>query len=529
MTLAHRSLGGGGRFHCGRHAGVLIPLFSIPSRRSWGIGEIPDLAHLAAWVARAGLDFVQVLPINDMDEAHNSPYAARSGMAIDPLFISLAALPDFQAAGGEALLPADARDALAAARHAPTVDYQAVRVAKTAALQSSFSSFDGRVSRTDPASALAFDAFLAREAPWLDDYALFRALHDESGGRYWQEWDDGIRGRSEPALSAARVRLAERIRYHAYVQWVAADQWNRLRPDGGSVGIFGDLPFMVSGHSADVWSRQDEFRLDASIGVPPDPVSLEEQDWGLPAPRWDVSAANGFAWQRQRSERCADLFDGFRVDHLVGFYRTCVRERDATWSLEPPRKTDQRRQGEALLRIFSSAGAMVYAEDLGTVPDFVRESMTGLGIPGMKVLRWERLWDEPVQPFRDPSTFPAASVATTGTHDTETLAGWWDAADAEERRQCAGTATMQAAGLRPDAPFSAEVRDALLRGLFAAGSDVAILPIQDVFGWRDRINDPAAAATANWGWRLPWPVEDLVAEPAAVERAAFLRAIVPGR
>ena len=287
---------------------------------------------------------------------------------------------------------------------------------------------------------------------------------------------------------------------------------------------------MVSGHSADVWSRQDEFRLDASIGVPPDPVSLEEQDWGLPAPRWDVSAANGFAWQRQRSERCADLFDGFRVDHVVGFYRTSVRERDATWSLEPARKTDQRRQGEALLRIFSSAGAMVYAEDLGTVPDFVRESMTGLGMPGMKVLRWERLWVEPVQPFRDPVHLSSASVATTGTHDTETLAGWWDAADAEERRQLRRDADH--AGRRPS-PRCAVLRSRSGTPCCEACSRPArtslILPIQDVFGWRDRINDPAAAATANWGWRLPWPVEDLVAEPAAVERAAFLRAIVPGR
>ena len=323
------------------------------------------------------------------------------------------------------------------------------------------------------------------------------------------------------------MRLADRIRYHAYVQWIAADQWNRVRSEGARVGIFGDLPFMVSGHSADVWSRQHEFRHDASIGVPPDAASLEGQDWGLPAPRWDVSAGNGFSWQRQRSERCAALFDGFRVDHVVGFYRTCVRERDATWSLEPSGEADQRRQGETLLRIFSSAGPMVYAEDLGTVPDFVRESMTALGMPGLKVLRWERRWDEPAQPFRDPSTLPAASVATTGTHDTETLAGWWDAADLEERRQCAATAAMQAAGLQHDAPFSPVVRDALLRGLFAAGSDLAILPIQDLFGWRDRINDPEA--TANWTWRLPWPVEDLVAEPAAVERAAFLRAIVPGR
>ena len=125
-------------------------------------------------------------------------------------------------------------------------------------------------------------------------------------------------------------RLADDIRYHAYVQWIAADQWDRARGEAcAPVGIFGDLPFMVSGHSADVWSRQDEFRHDASIGVPPDTASPEGQDWGMPATAMGRQrSAQDFAWQRQRAERCAALFDGYRVDHVVGFYRTCVRERD---------------------------------------------------------------------------------------------------------------------------------------------------------------------------------------------------------
>jgi 4-alpha-glucanotransferase len=285
----------------------------------------------------------------------------------------------------------------------------------------------------------------------------------------------------------------------------------------------------VSGHSADVWSRQDEFRSDASIGVPPQAPSLAGQDWGLPAPRWEVSAARGFGWQRQRAERCSALFDGYRVDHVVGFYRTGVREQGGKWRFDPLDEAAQRHQGETLLAILSRAGAWVYAEDLGVVPDWVRESMADVGVPGLKVLRWERRWDEPAQPFRDPSAFPRASVVTTGTHDTETLAGWWDSATPDERRQCAATASMQAAGLRDDLPFCPSVRDALLRGVFSAGSDFAILPVQDVFGWRDRINDPAAEAGANWTWRLPWPVEDLSANPGSVERAAFLRAIAKGR
>jgi 4-alpha-glucanotransferase len=507
-----------------RVRGVLVPLFSIPSRRSWGIGEIPDLAALSRWVSHAGFNFVQLLPISEMDEAHDSPYAGGSAMAIDPLFIALGDVPEFVHAGGEDALPGEARAALAAARGSTRVRYGDVRRAKTAALAVAFGQFVGTVGAV-PDRARAFESFRATSAWWLEAYTLFRALHEEHAGQYWRDWPAGVRDRDPGALEDARTRLAERIRYYAYVQWIADEQWARTRHACGDVSIYGDFPFMVTGHSADVWSRQHEFRLDASVGVPPDATSPTGQDWGLPAYRWDVSEAGGHEWLRQRAERCAALFDGFRVDHLVGFYRTYVRERDGTAAFAPADEANQLRQGEALLNLFKSAGAQILAEDLGTVPDFVRASMARLRVPGLKVLRWEREWDEPGMPFRDPGSYPQDSVATTGTHDTETLAGWWMAADTDERRQCAEAPVMRMAGLDPAEPFSPRVRDALLRGLASAGSDLLILPIQDVFGLPDRINDPTPGSTGNWTWRLPWPVEDLMREPEALERAGFLRSL----
>lgn len=505
----------------GRHAGVLVPLFSIPSRRSWGIGEIPDLVPFSRWVARAGLDFVQILPINEMDTAHHSPYAARSAMAIDPVFVSLDALEDFADGGGEAALDGAAREALAAARAAVTIDYDAVRSAKSSALGGAFVRFEARTgsARTD-----AFEAFLRAEAWWLDDYTLFRALHDDRGGAYWREWPEPLRDRQADALRTARLRLARPIRYHAYVQWVAHEQWVRARQESESA-IVGDFPFMVSGHSADVWARQHDFRLDAAVGTPPDASSPQGQDWGLPPYRWDACREGGYGWLRERAARCAELFDGIRVDHVVGFYRTYVRERDGTGAFTPAGERDQLAQGEAIVAAIGGAGARLIAEDLGMVPDFVRESLARLGVPGLKVLRWERRWDEPERPFRDVTEYPVTSVATTGTHDTETLAEWWDAAGRDERRQCAAMPAMRAAGLDGDSSFSPAVRDALLRGLFSAVSAFVVVPIQDVFGWRGRVNDPAAGSAENWTWRLPWPVEALVSEAEAVGRADFLRSI----
>jgi 4-alpha-glucanotransferase len=504
-----------------RHAGVIIPLSSIPSRRSWGIGEISDLPDFGRWLSHAGLDVVQLLPVYEMEHAHNSPYAALTAMAIDPVFVSLADHPDFLDAGGEEALAPDARDALADARKATGVNYAAARHAKTAALRASFECFNsGRAAaRKDD-----FEAFLARDAWWLDDYTLFRALHDENGERYWRDWDPGVRDRRDDALRAVRARLSGPIRYYAYVQWIADEQWRRARRDNGSVHIYGDFPFMVSGHSADIWSRQHDFRLDASVGVPPDATSPEGQDWGLPVYRWDVSAATDHEWLRLRARRAAALFDGFRVDHLVGFFRTYVWERDGSAAFSPPDESDQLRQGESILNVLRGAGADIVAEDLGTVPDFVRESLERLRVPGLKVLRWERWWDEPEQEFRDPADYPPVSVAMTGTHDTETLAEWWDAATVDERRLCAAVPSMRAAGLTSQA-FSPAVRDALIRGLFAAPSQLVLLPVQDIFGWRERINIPGLVGAGNWTWRLPWPVENLLVEPTALERAAFVRSL----
>ncbi len=506
-----------------RRVGVLVALSSIPSRRSWGVGEIPDIPHLARWLSRAGLSAVQLLPVYEMEHAHNSPYAALTAMAIDPLYLGFADHQDFLGAGGEEALPAEARDALAEARNAPAVDYAAVRTAKTAALRACFARFE-TLSGKAPQLHQGFEAFRERNAWWLDDYTLFRALHDENNERYWREWDDGLRDRHDDALRAARRRLSHAVRYYEYSQWVADEQWRRAKHDSGALALYGDFPFMVSGHSADVWSRQHQFRLDASVGVPPDATSPKGQDWGLPAYRWDVSAAADHEWLRLRARRTAALFDGFRVDHLVGFFRTYIWERDRSAAFSPAKKVDQRRQGEAILELIGKEGAHIIAEDLGTVPDFVRESLARLEIPGLKVLRWERCWDEPEQPFRDPADYPRTSVAMTGTHDTETLAEWWDSAAEEERQLCAEVPTMEAAGLTPS-PFSPAVRDALIRALCAAPSELVLLPIQDIFGWRDRLNIPGLVGSGNWRWRLPWPVEDLLTEPAAVERAEFMRAL----
>jgi len=508
-------------FFTGRHAGLLVPLFSIPSRDSWGIGELCDLPLLGKWASDAGCSFVQLLPLNEMASGQHSPYSALSAMAIDPIFISMRRVPDFGAGGAEASLGANERAALAAARGAAAVDYNAVRALKDRAFRDAFARFVRDDWKRDTPRGGALQAFIDREGWWLRDYGLFRALKVREGGRCWQEWPVPLRDRRAEALEQARSELASEILYCMYLQWIAAEQWQQARADS-SVGVFGDFPFMVSADSADVWARQHEFRLDASVGAPPDAFSETGQDWGFPAYRWREIAEGGDEWLRARARRSADLYDGYRVDHLVGFFRTYVRERDGSAAFLPPDEAEQIAQGARLLGLFTETGTRVTAEDLGVIPDFVRQTLVRFAVPGYKVLRWEREWKVEGQPFKDPRSYAPVSVATSGTHDTETLAEWWDSASGEDRAALAGLGVFRDAGLTPDEPASDRVRDAFLTALFASGSDLLILPIQDVFGWRDRVNTPALVSDTNWSWRLPWPVEELQREPRAVERARFL-------
>jgi 4-alpha-glucanotransferase len=507
-----------------RRAGLLVPLFSIPSTRSWGIGEIGDLEPMCGWLARAGQRVLLMLPINEMPVGESSPYSALSAMAIDPQFITLAAVEDFAAIGGEDALDPEWRARLAAARAASAVDYESVRALKSMALHLAFAQFQDYEWKRDTARAARFRSYTDEQAWWLDDYALFRALHAHHGERAWADWPQPVRDRTPDALTNARIELDEQVRYRKYLQWIAGEQWTAARSRMSGVSLFGDLPFAVSGDSADVWARQDEFNPALSVGVPPDAFSATGQDWGLPAYRWDVLADRDFDWLVQRARRNADLFDGYRVDHLVGFYRMFVRPLGGgNGVFMPAAQAEQAALGERILRIFGDAGAEIIAEDLGIIPDFVRESLTRLGIPGYRVFRWERHWHQPGQPYRDPAEYPPTSVATSGTHDTEPLVIWWERAEIEERR-----AAMEIPSIRhlmtaddrmraiSEPTLTPSVRNALLEALCASRSNLLILPIQDVFGWRARINQPATVGDQNWTWKLPWPSDRLLTEPEAL-------------
>lgn len=510
-----------------RVSGVTIPLFSVRTRDDWGIGQITDLPACAAWLLQAGQRLVQVLPTHELSQGETSPYGALSAFAIDPIYVAISAIPDLDEAAIAKRLGAEGLAELERVRAAPRVDYETVRHLKKRVFAEAFHRFrDRELGDGGGERARAFFAFVDREGAWLRDHALYMALRASHGGHGWSTWPAEERDRSHNVLMLAKARpddggIGTRVLEQMYLQWIAHEQWHAARAELRELGVslMGDMPFVVGSESADVWSHRGQFRADVSLGAPPDDFAKDGQSWGLPVYDWEAMDADGLAWLRMRARHAAALFDRFRIDHLVGFFRQWVRKDGEKGYFVPSDEKEQRARGEKVLRaMLESAGpGAVIAEDLGVIPPFVRETMTRLGLPGYKVLPWEK--DEKFMP-RDPRGFPELSVATWSTHDTQPITGWWDDLEPWERERLAALDAI-----RLDLP-EGERELALLKLLFSARSELTLVLVNELLGDKTRINMPGTVNDQNWTWRLPRPIEELRDDPEVAARFAAVRALV---
>lgn len=512
-----------------RVSGVTIPLFSVRTRDDWGIGHITGLPTCAAWLQQAGQRLVQVLPAHELSAGETSPYGALSAFALDPIYIDVAAIPELDGGAIAACLGAGGLTELERVRNAPAVDYEAVRMLKARAFAEAFRRFrTSELAAGTSARAASFLAFVEREAVWLRDHALYTALRASHGGYGWSTWPAPERDRASEVLVLATAcqddgGIGTRVLEQMYLQWLAHEQWQAARAKLRTLGValMGDLPFIVGSESADVWSHRDQFRTDVSLGAPPDDFSADGQSWGLPVYDWGAMDRDDLAWLRMRARHAAALFDRFRIDHVVGFFRQWVRKESAPGAFLPAEEQDQRARGEKVLRAMLEAAGpgAVIAEDLGVIPPFVRETMTRLGLPGYRVLPWEK--DERFMP-RDPRGFPELSVATWSTHDTAPITAWWADLEPWERERLAALDKIPL-----DLPDEAREL-ALLKLLFSARSELTLVLVSELLGDKSRINTPGTVSDQNWTWRLPRPIEDLREDPKIRERFAAIRALVDG-
>jgi 4-alpha-glucanotransferase len=497
-----------------RLAGISVPLSALRSESDWGIGDFEDLTVLVDWAAHCGQRIIALLPLGESGPGESSPYNALSSFALDPIYLRPPAIEEI---GSD-------RDAPSSLSRAAVVDHARARACKEPLFEEAFRRFQAR-GADDPRRA-RFGRFRRGSASWLADYSIFRALLDEHGGHSWKDWPEPLRRREPRALEKARVRLRESISFFEFLQFAAEEAWLSVRRAAAERGVLfmGDLPFAPSENSADVWANPEIFDLSRSVGAPPDSFSETGQRWGLPMYRWESMRAGGWRWLRARARRMAELYDLLRIDHVVGLFRAFNFVGEKPNGFDPPEEEAEIAQGREILDILAhEAGpAKLVAEDLGLIPPFVTAMLSELGIPGYKVLRWQR--DD--ECFEDPERYPECSVATTGTHDTETLAVWWDDLPPIDRRSLVH---LVDAPPQPDpAPgtLSRPLRHAILGRLYRSRSRYVILPIQDLFGWRERINTPATITADNWVFRLPQPLERFATDPEIAADTRVLRGLI---
>jgi 4-alpha-glucanotransferase len=549
-------------------AGVLAPLFALRTESDLGIGDLEGLRQFIDWAAQIGFRLVQILPINEAGGDH-SPYNAISAVAIEPTTLHLAP------GSPEDLTQADFDDVIREVDlgklRKGAVKHDRVRRLKMALLEKAYRRFAQR--KSDNAD---FAAFCEAEAPWLNDYAFFRALMERNGGREtWDRWPEvqrspeAAREWMKAQTAETQRRFAERESFFKYVQWVAFKQWTAARAyaEERGVALMGDIPFGVNLYSADVYSRRAEFALDWSGGAPPEPYFKDDeftqkwgQNWGIPLYRWDVMRERQLDWWRWRVRGVRKIFHAFRIDHVLGFYRIYafpwrparnpemlplsweeMRERtggafpqfyprdDSTWE----NCEANRREGEEYLRavLEESGDTRVVGEDLGTVPDYVRPSLRSLGVAGFKIPQWENYPDGRSIVGDD---YQRSSVATYATHDHKPVRALWEDAfeqsnpDSEQAKR--DLAKIAEFARLPDTSAEMDYERGfyapILEALFRCESWIALVMITDLLARKDRFNVPGTAASSNWSRRMSKTVKGLQQSRSVRRRMRVIRELL---
>ena len=471
-----------------RKCGVLMPVASLPSR--FGIGGFSKEAYdFVDFLEQGGQSLWQILPLGPTGYG-DSPYQSFSTFG-NPYYISLDALIDAGLLTEEECEAADYGD------NPDYINYEKIYNTRFALLRKAFAGAD--VDQDEK-----YQKFVADNAAWLKDYAMYMAIKDSLGGIAWIEWDEDIRLRRPSAMAHYEELLKDDIAFYSYLQYLFATQWAQLKAYANKKGIqiIGDIPIYVAMDSADAWAHPELFQLDqdnvplAVAGCPPDGFSATGQLWGNPLYRWDYHRNTGYQWWISRMSYCFRLYDVVRIDHFRGFdeyFSIPYGDKDAKgghWEKGP---------GIDLFRKIEQAlgWKQVIAEDLGYMTDSVRHLVYESGFPGMKVLEFAfDSRDSGCASDYLPHNYPENCVAYTGTHDNETIVGWWKSITATERK-------LARDYLCDHGTPEEELYKCFISLIMRSVARVCVIPMQDYMGLdnRFRMNKPSTVGT-NWKWRI---------------------------
>lgn len=528
--------------------GYLAQLYSVRSRASWGIGDLADLAEIAALAGqRSGADFVLINPLAAAEPTvpvTPSPYLPTTRRFVSPLYIRVEDIREaaYLSSADRALVEWSGEPVLALDTDPGPIDRDAVWSAKRAALEVVHA-----VPRS-PARQAAFEAFVAEQNPGLETFALWCALAERYAG---EPWPPEALDPSSALVAAARSELAERIAFHEWLQWVADDQLaaaqRAARDAGMRIGIMHDLAVGVNEAGADVWALGDVLSSGATVGAPPDMYNQQGQNWSQPPWRPDALARAGYKPYRDMLRTLLRHAGAVRIDHVIGLFRLwwVPRGHPATEGAYV------RYDHEALVGILAleahRAGAIVIGEDLGTVEPWVHDYLTERGVLGTSVLWFER---DAVGNPTPPEHYRRLALATVTTHDLPPTAGYLAgehvalrarlglltrpvdevAAEADDER--AGMlAALRQRGMLGEQPSEREVVEALHRWVLATPAVLVGVALADAVGERRAQNQPGTDQEYP-NWKVPLAdsagrlvlVEELFDNPRLASLAALLDA-----
>lgn len=469
-----------------RASGVLLPVASLPS--DYGIGSFSEEAYkFVKMLKRAGQSYWQILPLGPTGYG-DSPYQSFSTFAGNPYFIDLKTLVK------KGWLKQKECDKCHFGKNSRYIDYGMLYKERFAILKKAF-----RRSKIEEDNG--FQVFCEENEEWLEDYAEFMVLKELHGGKSWSEWEEPYRMHDKEALIRLEAAQGEALVFYKFLQYEFAVQWRALKAFANQEGIqiIGDIPIYVAFDSSDSWANPQLFQFDEDrmpvrvAGCPPDAFSETGQLWGNPLYDWKYHKASGYRWWIHRIAQCAELYDVIRIDHFRGFDEYyAIPYGDATaefggWEKGPGIdlfRTVRRRLGEV----------RIIAEDLGFLTESVLKMVEESGYPGMKVLEFAFDSREPSNYL--PHNYCKNCVVYTGTHDNETLAGWYQnlsKADKKFAKKYMGRETLK----KKEAVWE------IIRLAQASTADTCIIPIQDYLGLGNeaRINEPSTLGD-NWTWRL---------------------------
>lgn len=481
-----------------RESGILMPIFSIPSK--FGIGSLSKEAfEFVDFLANSGQGYWQILPVGPTGYG-DSPYQPFSAFAGNPYFISPEELIN------KGLLTWDEANGFDFGSNEERVDYGALYNNRYSLLRIAYNRFVEKKGL----ETKEYKEFVKTESFWLEDYCLFMALKDANEGKSWEDWDDELRLRNEKALTKAKKDYEKEIAFYEYVQYEFDEQWKKLHEYAVSknVKIIGDIPFYVSLDGADAWSHKEAFLMDDEgyptvvAGCPPDAFSSTGQLWGNPIYDWKNRKEGGYEWWMKRLERSYRLVDVIRIDHFHGFsdyYAIPYKDETAVnGKMYKGPGMDffnavYKRFGDLTGKDTKDGAFKLIAEDLGTVTKENQKLLEDSGIPGMKVLQYAfTSWDSYYVTHRHINN----CVVYTGTHDNTPSRAWIEEIGEGDR----DFVRRYINSMNTD--YGAFVWD-FIREAYHSVANLCIIPIQDyiVYGKEARINYPGTQGD-NWQWRL---------------------------